>query len=199
MKGYKAYIEEPAKLPLLLRLGIFMAEKKTGKRLLPARLLGWYPKSALGAGIMEALVAHGEGRVTPRLLKLVKMQVSISSSCPFCIDMNSSEFSDFQITPTEIEALQGVRSLESTESFSIHERAALSYAVGLTSTPISLETELLDKMKELFSQREFIVIVSTVGQVNFWTRMIQGLGIPPAGFTEQCSLLHLDQYMTLKE
>jgi len=193
------YIDEPPRLPLLLRLGIFFAERKTGKRLLPARLLGWYPRAALGAGVMEGMVAHAEGKATSRLLKLIRMQISIQSSCPFCIDMNSSEYSDFQITKPEIEALQGLRSVEGTESFSTDEKAALSYAVALTSTPISIDVELLHRMKEVFNEREFVVIVSTAAQVNFWTRMIQGIGIPPAGFTEHCSVLHLDRYSTLKE
>jgi len=27
-----------------------------------------------------------------------------------------------------------------------------------------------------------VILVSTAAQVNYWARLIQGLGIPPAGF-----------------
>ena len=46
----KAYIEPPARIPLVLRLGTWVAERKTGKPMLAARLLAWYPKAAIGAG-----------------------------------------------------------------------------------------------------------------------------------------------------
>lgn len=78
------YIDPPERIPLLLRLGIWIAERKTGKSMLAARILTWYPKAALGAGVMESLVAHEEGAATARLLKLLRMQVSFTASCPFC-------------------------------------------------------------------------------------------------------------------
>ena len=54
-------------------------------------------------------------------------------------------------------------------------------------------------MKEIFSEREFVVISSTIAQVNFWTRIIQGIGVPPAGFSENCSILRLSEYQTMKK
>jgi len=194
-----AYIEQPKRISIILRVFIWIAERKVGKKLLPARILAWYPKSAIGAGIMEGLVAHEEGKASSRLLKLVRMQVSIVSSCAFCIDMNSSEYSGYEITANEIEALQGKKNLENVNSFSVEEIAALKYAKALTSTPIAIEYNLLKEFLSIFNEKEFVVIVSTIAQVNFWTRMIQGVGIPPAGFSESCSILDLDKYATLKK
>lgn len=31
-------------------------------------------------------------------------------------------------------------------------------------------------------------------RVNFWARLIQSLGVPPAGFSAECSILNLDSY-----
>lgn len=53
-----AIIAEPRRPNPLLRLGVAVAERLTGRRLLPARLLAWYPRAALGSGILESLVAH---------------------------------------------------------------------------------------------------------------------------------------------
>ncbi len=104
------------------------------------------------------------------------------ASCPFCIDMNSSEYSSLGITPIEIEALQGLRDIEKTDSFNSGERLALLYARALTRTPITIDPGLLQDVLKTFSEREIVVIVSTIAQVNFWTRLIQGIGVPPVGF-----------------
>lgn len=181
-------------MPLILRLGTWIAERKTGKTMLPARILAWYPKAAIGAGVMESLVAHEEGRATARLLKLLRMQVSFMASCPFCIDMNSVEFAESGISESEIEALQERRSLDELQSFSQEEKLALKYARALTATPVRIDPELLEEVLAVFSERELVVIASTIAQVNYWTRMIRGLGIPPAGFSASCSVLRIEEY-----
>ena len=192
-----SFIDPPRRIPLLPRLGIRIAEGRLRKRLLAARILSWYPKAAIGSGVMEALVAHESGDATSRLLKLVRMQVSFSASCPFCIDLNSAEYAGERITQTEIEALQGLRTAESVSSFSDPERTALVYARALTATPIRLESALIARLKDQFTEREIVVLASTIGQVNFWTRTIQGLGVRPEGFTESCEILRLEEYSTL--
>ena len=193
----KAYIEPPRKIPVLLKIGIWIAESMVGKRLMAARILAWYPRAAVGAGILESLVAHDEGRATKRLLKLIRMQVSFSASCPFCIDMNSAGFSRENITDDEVEALQGMKEPGEIQSFNDDERAALEYARALTSTPIKLDNRVLEDVLGRFNEKEIVVIASTIAQVNFWTRLIQGVGVPPSGFSETCSVLRLEDYSTL--
>lgn len=195
--GVKAYIDPPKRTPLALRLGTWIAERKTGEPMLVARLLGWYPKAAIGAGVMESLVAHQDGKATARLLKLVRMQVSFMASCPFCIDMNSAEFSDLGIGPAEIEALQSRRHLDDIEGLSHEEKLALRYTRALTATPMTMDSTLVHELTATFSERELVVIASTIAQVNFWTRLIQGLGVPPVGFSGSCSVLRLEDYATL--
>ena len=192
------YIKEPKRIPLPLRIMVWISEKTVGKRLDVARLLTWYPKAAIGSGIMEMLVAHKSGRLTERVLQLIRMQVSFMASCPFCIDMNSHEFRKHAITDNEIEALQGIKECESVESFSSLEVLALKYTKALTRTPITVSQELLDAVLNYFTEKELVVIASTIGQVNFWTRTIQGLGVQPAGFSAECSVLNIDAYRTVK-
>jgi hypothetical protein len=38
------FINPPKNIPLILRLGIWLAERTTDKRTLPARILAWYPQ-----------------------------------------------------------------------------------------------------------------------------------------------------------
>jgi hypothetical protein len=43
-------------------------------------------------------------------------------------------------------------------------------------------------MTKIFSEKEFATIVTTIAQVDYWTRVIQGFGIQPVGFLEACDL-----------
>ena len=45
-------------------------------------------------------------------------------------------------------------------------------------------TDLVERVKSAFTEREFVILASTAAQVNYWARLIQALGIPPAGFGE---------------
>ena len=154
----------------------------------PARILSWYPKAALSSGVLESLVTHEDAGISKRLLQLIRMQVSLLVNCRFCIDMNGNEFEKQNITREEIEALEGVRSFAEVDSFSKEEQIALIYARDLTNTPAIDNTEAVDQMKLVFDERQFVIIATTMAQVNYWTRLIKGLGVPPAGFKAECSL-----------
>lgn len=197
-----AFIAPPARIPLWLRLGIWLSERITGKRMLPARILAWYPKAALGSGVLEALVAHGGGRLDEgldaRLLKLVRMQASYAARCPFCIDMNGYQADTQGITLEEIAAMYALAAQMHTPSafilspgpetaglpasFSERERLALEYACLISAAPLSFPPELIARLKECFTEREIVILASTAAQVNYWARLIQALGIPPAGY-----------------
>jgi alkylhydroperoxidase family enzyme len=43
-------------------------------------------------------------------------------------------------------------------------------------------------LKQHFTEREIVILASTAAQVNYWARLIQALGIPPAGFSDHCEL-----------
>lgn len=150
--------------------------------MLPPRILSWYPKAAIGSGIMEALVAHEDGRMDKRMLKLIRMAASYAVACPFCVDMNSYEYRKYGISDEEAQSLRG--DFENITSFSEREKLAIAYTCLISAAPLKFHPDVVEKTKAAFSEREFVILVSTAAQVNFWARLIQGLGIPPAGFGE---------------
>ena len=178
----QAFIEQPKQIPLLLKIGIWLSEKVTGKTMLPARILAWYPKAAIGSGIMEGLVAHEDGQMTRRMLKIIRMAASYALACPFCVDMNSHEYRNAGITDDEAESLRG--DFEKVRSFTEQEKLAITYTRLISQTPLKFHPEVVDRVKSGFTEREFVILASTAAQVNYWARLIQALGIPPAGFGE---------------
>ena len=180
--GYMSFISPPPRIPFFLKLGILFSERITGRMMLPPRILSWYPKAAIGSGVMEALVAHEDDLMDKRMLKLIRMAASHAAACPFCVDMNSYEHRKFGITDEEAASLRG--DIEQVDSFSEREKLAITYARLVSATPLKFHPDIVEKVKAAFTEREFVILVSTAAQVNFWARLIQGLGIPPAGFGE---------------
>ena len=174
-----AIVAEPRRVNPILRLGIAVSERITGRRMEPARLLAWYPRAALGSGLLEALVAHREP--SSRLLKLVRVTASLTASCPFCVDMNSFESAAAGVADDELAALR-LGTEDAVSTFTARERAAIAYARAISSTPLVFDEGLTARLGVLFSEREIVILATTAAQVNYWARTIQALGVQPAGF-----------------
>ena len=114
----RPYLKTPTKIPFLLKVGLWISKKETGKDLLPALLMTWYPKSAIGSGVLELMTAKGKNAQEKRLLNLVRLQASLSCSCAFCIDMNAVGIDTNGISDDEILALQARCELQSIGTFS---------------------------------------------------------------------------------
>jgi AhpD family alkylhydroperoxidase len=194
-----SFIEPPRRIPLLLRIALFFVDRHMGRTLLANRILAWYPKAAYGSGVMEALVAHEEPEVPRRLLALIRIYVSFTVSCPFCIDMNAKDFKGKGVTDEEIRALNGAKSLDDVPTLSQREKAALRYVECICRTPLAFTPEAIGAMREHFSERGMVIVASTAAQVNFWSRLIQSLGVPPAGFSTDCTILDLDAHATMRQ
>lgn len=184
----KAFIGPPKSIPCYLKIGIWISRIVTGRYLLPGKLLAWYPKVALSSGIMEALVAHKDGKLDKRMLKLIRLTTSFSVACPFCIDMNAYDYDQYGITPGELAALQGKIDITAVDTFSPREIIAMEYAVLISATPPRFTQDFINKMKANFTEREIVILASTVAQVNYWARLLQALGVPPAGFSDHCGI-----------
>ncbi|MCA0251158.1 MAG: carboxymuconolactone decarboxylase family protein [Actinobacteria bacterium] len=172
-------IREPRRLNPLLRVGIALSERVTGRRMEPARLLAWYPRAAIGSGVLESLVSHREP--SARLLKLVRVTASLTASCAFCIDMNSFRAAEAGVSADELTALQ--RGTEDDiVTLTERERTAIAYARAISSTPLVFDDDLTAALSRHFTEREIVILATTAAQVNYWARTIQALGIQPAGF-----------------
>jgi alkylhydroperoxidase family enzyme len=184
----QAFIDPPKYIPFYLKIGIWISKIITGRDLLPGKLLAWYPKAAISSGIMETLVAHKDTNLDKRILKLVRLRTSFSVACPFCIDMNSYDYAQYGITADEISALQGRVEIDEVKTFSRREKIAMEYARLISHAPLSFPPSFIEKLKVTFTEREIVILASTAAQVNYWARLLQALGVPPAGFSDHCDL-----------
>ena len=184
----RPFIKVPDKIPFFLRIGLWISKHETGKELLPGKLLTWVPKAALGAGMMEALTAKGKDAKEKRLLNLVRLQASLTCSCAFCIDMNAAGINVNGISDEEIAAMQGMIEKETVKTFTQREIVALEYAIRMSKTPSLFPESFISQLTSVFSEKEIVLLASTIASVNYWARLNQALGIPSAGFSEECYL-----------
>jgi uncharacterized protein YciW len=85
------------------------------------------------------------------------------------------------MTDEELRALQGHVELGAVASLTSHERLAIEFARLVSQTPLAVPPEFGERLAAAFTEREVVVLASTAAQVNYWARLIQGLGCPPAG------------------
>ena len=175
-----AFIAPPARIPFPFRIVLWIVRRRTGADLLPPKLLTWYPRAAVSSGVVEALIAHHDGNATERILKMVRMTVSFTASCPFCVGLNSEGWDDL-MSPEELAALQGAVDPSSVSTLTERERLAIEYARLISATPLALPREFGARLRAAFTEREIVVLATTAAQVNYWARLIQGLGSPPPG------------------
>ena len=183
-----AFIAPPKHIPFYLRFGIWIAERVAKRQLLPPKLLAWYPQVAVSSGVLEALIAHKDGKLDARLLQLVRLQASFAVACPFCIDMNSVEYAQIGITSQELAALQGRTDIEAVPTFSVRDRLALEYTRLISRAPLAFPAPFIETLKANFTEREIVILATTAAQVNYWARLIQALGVPPAGYSDTCAI-----------
>lgn len=175
-----AFIAPPPRIPLPLRIGLWIVRRRTGEDLLPPKLLAWYPRAALSSAVVEALIAHDEGRATERVLKLVRMTVSFMVECPFCMGLNSRGWEKL-LTQEELGAIQGLVPLESVPTLSRAECLAVEFARLVSQTPARIGPGFGQELRDEFTEREIVVLATTAAQVNYWARLIKGLDCPPMG------------------
>jgi AhpD family alkylhydroperoxidase len=116
------------------------------------------------------------------MLKLVRLAASFATACPFCADMNAHRHREAGVTDAELQALRDRAEPESVPSLSPPERLAIDYARLASATPLRFDPAFVDRLRATFDERELVVLASTAAQVNYWARLCEALGVPPAGF-----------------
>jgi alkylhydroperoxidase family enzyme len=98
--------------------------------------------------------------------------------------MNSHEYEKMGISEDEVLGLRGMKPLDEIATFSKLEQVAIEYARLVSQTPLKFHPDFIEVVKAHFNEREMVILASTAAQVNYWARLIQALGIPPAGFQD---------------
>jgi AhpD family alkylhydroperoxidase len=125
------------------------------------------------ASVNSALEQSSLGK---QLIELIHLRVSQINGCAFCVDMHARELLRHD---EQLQRLNSLVTWRETDFFSERERAALAWAEAVTSVNRQHPSdELLDALKQHFSDKEIVELGFAVATINAWNRIAIGFHAP---------------------
>jgi AhpD family alkylhydroperoxidase len=170
---------------LLLWIGRRETTKLTGRKtttqmIEPAQAYANTPGLLVGYGLFEGAVARAH-RVDERLKVLAELKAAALTQCEWCIDISSPIAYRAGVSEAQLSALPGYRD---SDQFSELEKLVLDYAIGISSTPVSVSDELFAKLREHFDDAQLVELTNVIAVENMRGRFNLALGIGAAGFSD---------------
>jgi AhpD family alkylhydroperoxidase len=173
------------KVKLVYRLAPKMMKKLTGREaqigsgIEPMEIWAHQPKMMFGMGKFNQAVRKGTS-VDQRLKNLVELKGAQMIGCEFCVDLGSQICRNSGFSDAELLALARYRQ---SDLFTEREKLALDYTVGVMRTPVEVTDELVERMKEHFSDEQLVEVTALLTVVNL-DRFNAAFGIGSAGFSD---------------
>jgi AhpD family alkylhydroperoxidase len=170
---------------VLLWLGRRETTKLTGREtttdmIEPAQAYAHAPGLLLGYGLFELAVSKAHC-VDERLKVLAELKAGALTQCEWCIDIGSQIARRAGIDEAQLLALAHYRE---SEHFDELDKLVLDYAVGMSSTPVSVSDELFSKLRAQLDDAQLVELTNVIAVENMRGRFNLALGIGSAGFNE---------------
>jgi len=178
----------PAQTPLLARLSLPFARRKvraiTGQEtehmMAPFDAYARAPRLLFGIGMLEDATARLH-RVPEHLKLVAELKAATLTQCEYCIDIGSHIAHRGGISEAQLLALPHYRD---SDLFDEDEKLVIDYAVGMSSTPVSVSDELFDRLRARFDDAQLVELTNVIALENMRGRFNLALGIGSAGFRE---------------
>jgi AhpD family alkylhydroperoxidase len=178
----------PADEGLFVKISRRLARKKVAKitgretetMLEPLDAYARAPRLLFGIAMLEEATAKLH-RMPERLKVLAELKAATLTQCEYCIDIGSQIAHRAGISEEQLLALPRYRD---SDLFSEDEKLVLDYAVGMSSTPVSVSDELYDELRARFDHRQIVELTNIIALENMRGRFNLALGIGSAGFRE---------------
>lgn len=141
-------------------------------------ILGFIPNSLLtmqrrpeivkGFGVLTKAVMSADGEVSLGFKRLIAHFASRAAGCQYC---EAHSLVAAKIHGISQEKLDQIWEYQTSELYSDAERVALDYALAAGSVPNAVDQELVDRMKEHWSEEQIVEILGAVclyGFLNRW-------------------------------
>lgn len=178
----------PADEGLFVKISRRLARKKVAKitgretetMLEPLDAYARAPRLLFGIAMLEEATAKLH-RMPERLKVLAELKAATLTQCEYCIDIGSQIAHLAGISEEQLLALPHYRD---SDLFSDEEKLVLDYAVGMSSTPVSVPDERYEELRARFDETQIVELTNVVALENMRGRFNLALGIGSAGFRE---------------
>ena len=132
------------------------------------RTMSYHPKLAEAFTNLNKAVMECNGEVKPEFKRLIGYVTSFASGCLYC---QAHTILGAERFGTSEERLKNVWNYKESSAFSKSEKAALSFAFAASTVPNSVSKEIIDDLKEYWSDPDIIeimAVISLFGYLNRW-------------------------------
>jgi AhpD family alkylhydroperoxidase len=154
--------------------------RETETMLAPLDAYARAPRLLFGIAMLEEATAK-LNRMPERLKVLAELKAATLTECEYCIDIGSQIAHLAGVSEQQLLALPHYRD---SALFSDEEKLVLDYAVGMSSTPVSVSDELFAKLRAHFDDAQIVELTNIIALENMRGRFNLALGIGSAGWRE---------------
>ena len=132
------------------------------------RTMSYHPKIAEAFTNLNKAVMECNGEVKPEFKRLIGYVTSFASGCLYC---QAHTILGAERFGTSEERLKNVWNYKESSAFSKSEKVALSFAFAASTVPNSVSKEIIDDLKEYWSDPDIIeimAVISLFGYLNRW-------------------------------
>lgn len=115
----------------------------------------------------------GDGEFEDELRWKIAHTVSHQLKCPFCVDVTEKMLKKFGATEKEL------KDIKNTKNLTDNEKEILELVKDVTENANVDNPDLFKKLREKFTNKELVEIVSVIGLFNYINRFNNTFGILP--------------------
>ncbi|GFZ75942.1 hypothetical protein GCM10010978_16980 [Compostibacillus humi] len=124
--------------------------------------------------IMEMEKYTRKTPIDKKLRELIKIRVSQINGCSYCLNMHTKAAKKLKATDEEINQLAAWKE---SDLYSPKEKAALELAENVTLIAENgVSDELYDRVREHYSEKEYVDLIMIINQINMWNRLSISMG-----------------------
>jgi alkylhydroperoxidase family enzyme len=179
MAPFLAPVEKPK--GLLLRLVYFLTRRQFGKVSTPIAVFSARMPNAFLSFYGKVSRLDKKLELSPRTAVLVRQKVASINSCAFCMD--ASRWYAMKKSPEDLARIDALADYRTSPLFSEAERAALDYAVELTTTKRA-DPETFSRLASHYREREICDIVWLIASEHVYNLTNHALNIGSDGLCE---------------
>jgi AhpD family alkylhydroperoxidase len=146
----------------------------------PLRVYAHLPGVLRGYAKMEQATAATH-HLDRRHQAIAELKAATLTQCAYCIDLGSEVAHRWGVTDEEVLALA---QCETSPLFSDVDKLVLKYAEGMSSTPVNVPADLVERLREHFNDAQIVELTHLVALENLRGRFNLALGIDAAGFSQ---------------
>jgi AhpD family alkylhydroperoxidase len=168
------------------------ARRRYGEVPEPLRAVANHPGLMWAGAVHELAVERAARRLDPALRDIVVHRVATVVGCSWCVDFGTMLALR---TGLSVERHRELGRYAVSAAFTPAEKVALEYADAMTTEPMTVTDELVDRVRAHFDDAELVELTYLVALENMRARTNHALGLTAQGYTsgDACPMPFADQ------